>query len=300
MGQPLVSVVIATYNMGQYVGAAIESVLAQTYPNVELLVVDDGSTDNTREIVQRYLGDSRVRYLSQKNAGQTVAKNAGIRASTGKYVGFCDADDQWMPDKLAKQVPVLEARPEVAVVYSKVSYIVEPPAPPVEELNIPCPSGKVTEDLYLVNFVPFGTALVRREALDRAGSFDEKYRMGIDWELWLRISLHWEFVFIDEPTYIYRVWAGQMSNNWTGRYEQCFRIMRDFETRNPGAVSRERVREAWAHSYASRARIRSYQSRQHLAACADLFRSLALRPGNFGTWRLIGRLAANAVGLRAP
>ncbi len=300
MGEPLVSVVIATYNMGKYVAAAIESVLAQTYSNVELLVVDDGSSDDTREVVQRFLSDPRVRYLAQKNSGQTVAKNVGIRASTGKYVGFCDADDRWMPHKLARQVPVLEARESVGVVYSKVSYIVEPPAPPVEEPKVPCPSGRVTEDLYLINFIPFGTALVRREALEQAGSFNETYRMGIDWDLWLRMSLRWEFVFIDEPTYIYRIWAGQMSNNWQGRYEQCFRIMRDFENRHPGAVSRDRVREAWAHSYASRARIRSFQSRQHLAACGDVLRSLYLQPRNVNTWRLVGRIAANAVGFRAP
>ncbi len=300
MGQPLVSVVIASYDMGRFIAQAIESVLAQTYPNLELLVIDDGYRDDTREVVQRYAADGRLHYHWQANAGQTVAKNVGIRAAKGQFIGFCYADDQWLPHKLARQVPVLEANPQVAVVYSKVQYLFDNPRARTDPPAVACPSGKVTEDLFQYNFVPFGTALVRKSALDRTGAFDERYRMGIDWELWLRISLDYDFVFIDEPTYIYRIWEGQMSNNWHGRYEQCFRIMRDFESRHPGAVSSRCRNEAWAHSYVSRARIRSYQSRQHLAAFGDLLRALRFKPVDAVVLRTLARVMANAVGLRAP
>src|SRR5262245_16163302 len=185
MSDPMVSVVIATYQMASFVGKAIESVLAQSYRHFELIVVDDGSTDDTRSVVQRYLSDARVRYHWQENAGQTVAKNTGIRLSSGKYVGFCDADDEWLPQKLGLQVPVLEARETVGLAYTRVQRI----GAVDETLPVTGPSGQVTAELFLYNFVPFGTALVRRACLEKVGVFDERYRMGIDWDLWLRISV---------------------------------------------------------------------------------------------------------------
>jgi glycosyltransferase involved in cell wall biosynthesis len=296
MSDPLVSVVIATYDMGPFVGKAIESVLAQTYGHLELVVVDDGSRDDTRAVVGRYLGDPRVRYYWQKNAGQTVAKNTGIRLSSGKYVGFCDADDEWLPNKLGLQVPVLESLKSVGLVYTRVQRMGDAD----ETLPRSGPSGHVTADLFVYNFVPFGTALVRRACLEKVGVFDERYRMGIDWELWLRMSVLYEFAFVEEVTYRYRVWEGQMSTNWRGRYEHCFRIMKDFQTRFPAAVSQRTVTEAWAHSYASRARIRSYQDRQHLAAVTDVMRALAYRPFYKPAWRAFGRVAANIMGFVAP
>src|SRR5690348_13396065 len=107
---PRVSVVIPSYNSAQYVGAAIESVLVQTVPDVEILVVDDGSKDATREVVARY-GD-RARYLYQENAGVAVARNHGIRESSGEWIGFLDADDTWLPQKLERQLAALAAAPE--------------------------------------------------------------------------------------------------------------------------------------------------------------------------------------------
>ncbi|HPF70043.1 MAG TPA: glycosyltransferase family A protein, partial [Candidatus Krumholzibacteria bacterium] len=100
---PLVSVVCASYNMGQYVGEAVDSVLAQDYPALEMIVVDDGSTDDTQQRLARFAGDARVKVIRQENQGQTVAKNRGLKEATGDLIGFCDADNRWMPGKLARQ-----------------------------------------------------------------------------------------------------------------------------------------------------------------------------------------------------
>src|SRR5918996_212462 len=111
-----VSVVIPTYNYGRYLPEAVESVLHQTFPDLEVIVVDDGSTDDTRELIGRF-GD-KVCYIYQRNQGLPAARNTGIRAARGEYVGFLDSDDLWLPGKLALQVPRLDSRQAVGLVYA--------------------------------------------------------------------------------------------------------------------------------------------------------------------------------------
>src|SRR5690606_14244810 len=115
-GGPTVSVVVATYNMGQFISDCLESILAQTYGDFDVHVIDDGSMDDTERCVRKFLADPRVHYHKQANAGQTRAKNVGIRRSAGRFVAFCDADDMWKPRKLEAQMPLFDDR-GVAVVY---------------------------------------------------------------------------------------------------------------------------------------------------------------------------------------
>ncbi len=296
----LVSVVMATYKCRPYIAQAIGSVLAQTYRHLELHVIDDGSTDGTAEEVAPFLSDSRVHYHYQSNGGQTVAKNAGIRRSRGEFIAFCDADDVWLPHKLALQVPRFARDERVGVVYTRSGRMDARGARlPIDLSDAPaCPSGVVTPDLFTINFVPFGTALVRRRCLDELGMFDEQYRMGIDWELWLRVSVHYKFDFIDAETYVYRVWPGQMSSNWRGRYEHAFRIMQDFVERHPMAVCPDTVRAAWSHSYMQRARLRSAISGEHSEALSDVARSIRLQPTSRLAWRTLPAVLLAAAGLR--
>jgi glycosyltransferase involved in cell wall biosynthesis len=296
----LVSVVMATYECRPYIAQAIGSVLSQTYRNLELHVVDDGSTDATAAEVAPFLSDSRVRYHYQANGGQTVAKNVGIRQSRGEFVAFCDADDIWLPQKLELQVPRFARDGRVGVVYTRSGRMDAQGARlPIDQSDAPaCPSGAVTAELFRVNFVPFGTAIVRRRCLDDVGLFDEQYRMGIDWELWLRISLAYAFEFVDSETYVYRVWPGQMSSNWRGRYEHAFRIMRDFLDRHPSAIGPRAAREAWSHSYMQRARLRSAISGEHSRALGDVARALRLQPSSRLAWKTLPAVALAAAGLR--
>lgn len=249
--EPLVSVVIATYNMGQYLPEAVESVLNQHWKNLEVIVVDDGSEDNTAESISRFNNEPRFRYVRTINQGQPKAKNRGLAESKGEFIGFCDADDLWHPEKLKNQIPHFK-NVRVGVVYGDADYIDEHGQ--VIEKNVPYSrySGAITNQLIIKNFIPFGTAIIRRECVDKNGIFDESLKMGIDWDLWLRYSTDWEFKYVPQSIYTYRIWHGQMSNNYRGRYHHAFIILRKFLDQNKGEIPPRLIARAWADMYVSR------------------------------------------------
>jgi glycosyltransferase involved in cell wall biosynthesis len=294
MKTPEVSVIIAAYNAQQYVEQAVRSVLEQTFQDLEVLIVDDGSTDGTTEII-RQLDDPRVRIFRQANAGQTIAKNRGIHESTGRYVGFCDADDRWHPHKLEKQLPVFGRSDEIAVVYSSERSIDEHGNSIPDRVDA-TRRGRVLDDLFVENFVPFGTVLVRRSCLLEVGGFDESLRMGIDWDLWLRIAAKYEFDYVPDDLSIYRKWSGQMSTNWRGRYDSAFRIMEKFQREHPGLLERATRRRAYANTYTNRGRARA--SSEPLAGMIDTLHGLFLDPFTRYSWKspiMVLRTAASGL-----
>ena len=266
---PLVSVVITCYNYGKYLAGCVESVLGQTYEDVDITIVNDGSTDETDCVVQELLPHEKISYIKQDNAGQANAKNTGIRNSKGQYVAFLDADDLWEKDKLEKQMALFSSD-SVGVVFSRFRCIdekgldidVEPPAGYLSPRR-----GKVTNFLYLDNFVPFSSSVIRRECLSKFGGFDESLKMAIDWDLWLRISTQYEFDYIDEPLLIYRLGhAGQMSKNREERERCSDRIMHHFLERFPGVVPMRVQKAAFAytccnkgHSLSNKERVESFK-----------------------------------------
>jgi glycosyltransferase involved in cell wall biosynthesis/peptidoglycan/xylan/chitin deacetylase (PgdA/CDA1 family) len=296
MTHPLVSVVIATYNAGVYLREAIESVLGQSVGDLELLVVDDGSTDGTRELVEQ-IHDARLTYLWQENAGQTSAKNHGVSKARGDFIGFCDGDDYWYKNKLELQLPLFERSPAVGVVYSAADEIDEH-GKQLGRALVAAHRGVVTHELFMRNFVPFGTAVVRRQCVERLGAFDSALRMGIDWDLWLRVSAHYEFEFVAQSTYAYRIWSGQMSKNWRGRYSSAFRIMEKFVTEHPDAISANLRRKAFADTYANRARARRHE--HPMGAIGDGARAVLLDPLQPYSWKTFGRVLKEAVAPPAP
>jgi glycosyltransferase involved in cell wall biosynthesis/peptidoglycan/xylan/chitin deacetylase (PgdA/CDA1 family) len=290
--QPLVSVVIATYNSGIYLQEAIDSILGQSFRDLELLVVDDGSTDDTRALVDA-VSDDRLQYVWQPNAGQTAAKNNGVRRARGEFIGFCDGDDYWYPNKLELQLALFAQSAQTGVVYS--------PADTIDEFGnkrdeiLPAEyRGDVTAELFMRNFVSFGTALVRRRCIEQLGAFDDSLAMGIDWDLWLRISARYHFDYVPVSTYAYRIWSGQMSKNWRGRYSSAFRIMRKFVRDNPHAISWNLKRRGFANTYSNRARARMHE--HPLQAVQDGALGLMLDPFERYSWKTLGFVAVNAVG----
>ena len=212
---PTVSVIINTYNSSRFLLRAIDSVLAQTYRDFELIVVDDGSTDDTREAVAPYR--DRLTYIHQENKKYSAAKNTGIRASSGDYIAFMDSDDLWLPDKLERQVAVLEQHPEAVLTYCQAIYI-DPDDrqiqfrgktycnPEGDQLVI----ADMRKELFMTTVVaPGSTMLVRRWAVERAGLFDEAHVHGEDWELWLRIAPFGLFAYSPEVLSKYRVYGWQ-------------------------------------------------------------------------------------------
>lgn len=198
---PLVSVVIPTFNRGPLLDEAIRSVLAQTFGDFELIVVDDGSTDDTAQRVQAY-ADPRVRYVHQRNAGLAAARNAGIRTATGAYVAFLDDDDTWHADKLRRQVEVLAARPEIAAVHTGFRWVDTGGAPLDLEYRRPPSRGSLYQDLMFANVISGSgsSVLVRASCFGRAGVFDPALRAREDQDLWRRLVLAgYEFACVDEP-----------------------------------------------------------------------------------------------------
>lgn len=253
--ESLVTVVITCYNYASYIEGCINSILDQRYKDFEIVVVNDGSTDNTDEVISGFLSNPRIKYIKQSNAGQANAKNTGIKHSEGKYIAFLDADDLWDETKLEKQIPLFE-NPRVGVVFSKARYIDENGNELEFELSgeylIPR-SGRVSNYLIFDNFVPFSSSVVRRECFEKVGFFDESLKMGIDWDLWLRISVYYEFDFVDEPLLIYRIGhSGQMSKNLEVRLQCSDKIMERFIKENKKLFSASLVRKALHYSYCNR------------------------------------------------
>lgn len=285
---PLVSVVTATYNMGKYVGLAVESVLAQDYPAIEIIVVDDGSTDNTSEVLSKYREDSRVKIICQENAGQTVAKNRAVQAAKGEYIAFCDADNLWLPNKLSRQIKYFNEHCDIAVVYGDIT-LIDADGDPLPTTQAKRYSGKITGRLLVDNFVTFNTALVSRRVLEAVGGFDESLRMGIDYDLWLRISVNHTFQYLPEPFVLYRIWGGQMSNKQEERLSNCFKLLNNFLDKHPKSVTPDEVNRGWAHTYVSRGKLRASQKR-YLNALEDYFKAFRYRPYDLRLWKSVVKL----------
>ena len=187
---PLVSAVIPTYNYARFVTHAIDSVLAQTYTPLECIVVDDGSTDETPEVLRPF-GD-RIRVIRQENRGLSAARNAGIRSARGSYVALLDADDRWKPTKIAQQVALAESDPAVGAIGCAVE-LVEGASPPramrarQPALELPARLRQIAVRSGWVEGSGSG-ALVPRRILDEVGPFDETLRAAEDWDMWLRIA----------------------------------------------------------------------------------------------------------------
>lgn len=202
----LVSIIIPTCNMRRLVGEAIDSALAQTYPHVEVIVVDDGSTDGTGDYMQQRYGQ-RVRYSYQPNQGRGAARNRGLRLAEGDYIQFLDADDLLYAHKLEAQVSFLETHPENAAVYGNVLVAYEddmehPWAPELQAFYV---SGDILEQEIHQPFLWTNAVLVRRAWVERVKGFDEALRSNEDWDLWLRIAAGGQFAYLQgEAVALYR------------------------------------------------------------------------------------------------
>jgi len=210
---PTVSVVIPTYNRASIVGRAIRSVVAQTFGDWELVVVDDCSVDDTERVVQAF-GDPRIRYLChQRNSGPSVARNTGIRAARGTWVSFLDSDDEWLERKLESEVDLIERRGErLGLVYT--GKILEDENERVLMVRIPSAEGKVYEKLMGWDFIGSCSRVsVRKDVLDSVGGFDEACAPCEDWDLWLRVAKEAEVGCVRECLVKRHLGRGQISGS---------------------------------------------------------------------------------------
>jgi glycosyltransferase involved in cell wall biosynthesis len=208
---PEVSVVIPAFNAARFLRAAIDSVLAQTFTSVEIIVVDDGSTDATGEIVGSYGGV--VSGVYQQNSGVAAARNAGIARSVGRYVAFLDADDVWAETKLERQLEALAAEPACRACYSALK-IVDLDLRPLRVQRGQRQSSALEDLLVLGNVVGTPSSVIcERDVLEACGGFDPALSYAADWDLWLRLAAKTEFLYVDTPLVMYRQHSSAMSGD---------------------------------------------------------------------------------------
>ena len=220
---PQVAVIIPAYNQSQYLRQAIQSVLDQTFIDWEAVIVDDGSSDDTRNVAHSFT-DSRVRYIYQENRGLSAARNTGIRSSTAPYLSFLDSDDMFLPEKLALLLDALEQQPELGMVAGQ--------AIPVDEYNqrvgkiMDTPLPQQPERLLLGNPLHVGSVLLRRSWQEQAGFFDESLRSYEDWDMWLRLSvLGCRMSYVNKPVSLYRFHTAQMTRIGTQMTTATFAVL---------------------------------------------------------------------------
>jgi len=216
-----VSALIPTYNSARYIREAVDSVLAQTYPVHEVIVVDDGSTDNTQELLAVY--GNRIRCIHQVNSGPPAARNNGIAQVTGDWIGLLDSDDLWVPTKIELQMKYLEQHPECGLVYTDMKTFDERGT--IEESvkvsrNLRLPSGRVFPEIFAETLFQTSAVLVRKACVARVGGFDTTLRMGDDYEFFMRIARHYELGYVDKPLVLYRQHATQGTRTWGKQLQQ--------------------------------------------------------------------------------
>jgi glycosyltransferase involved in cell wall biosynthesis len=289
MSTPRVSISMANYNYGRYIEAAIDSVLRQTFADWELIVVDDGSTDDSRQIIARYLADRRISFHPLSHLGQVKAKNTGIELCRGELIAFLDADDLWAPTKLEKQLVLFSRQSELGLVYTRRTLIDENGNElPFRQPKLP--RGMVLEDLLRDNFICFSSVLVKRQVLEHVGTFDPGLDLAIDYDLWLRVAKHYTMDFVDEPLTQYRTGHGNLSRRLGERLKTALCIMRRFLERYGG---NHHVNEALAHrSFAQTCcsmalALRPYTARQ---SAGWFLRALWRQPHHMAAWRGLASL----------
>ena len=196
---PSVSVIIPTFNRGWVLRTAIESVLVQTWRDFELIVVDDGSTDDTSEILYSY--GPAIKVIRQVNAGVSAARNRGVRSAGGGLIAFLDSDDRWLPDKLKVQVGYFKSRPETVICQTEEVWIRNGKRVNPKKVHQK-PSGRIFRASLALCLVSPSAVMLRRSLFDKIGGFDETLPACEDYDLWLRVSAHYPVHLIETPLII--------------------------------------------------------------------------------------------------
>lgn len=234
-----VSVIIPTYNCVRFLPEALDSVFRQTYQNFEIVVVDDGSTDDTRELVKSYIDKypGKLNYIYQENQGLACARNTAINHAKGEYIAILDADDIFLPTKLEEEIRAFEANPEVGIVHSNIAWITESG----EKISVPkrnprSLSGKIFNDIFLRNaHISAPTVLIKKEYFDHVGLFDENLtRLGCeDRDMWLRLARITSFLYLDKVLAYYRIRNGSMSKDDEKMIKARYYVVNKFFPRSP-------------------------------------------------------------------
>jgi glycosyltransferase involved in cell wall biosynthesis len=294
-----VDVIIPAFNAAKYLPAALESVASQTFDDWQILLVDDGSTDNTAEVVAPFLNrfGSKITYIKQANRGLPAARNTAIRSSTSEFLALLDADDVWLPCRLAESLKVLRAQPQAGLSYGLITRIdPEGRLGKTFQGNPKYAEGHIAPHIYMRKVdLPCPTITFRRRCLDDVGLFDETMRATEDRDLWLRIALRYEVAFVPKVIAYYRASPNSMSADTQRMLKaQLHFIRKHYGSEGCGVRPRQ---IALARAYKQRAEALNLQNRPWDALMSSL-RAVALYPLDLDNPRTAGSLFVSWMGSR--
>lgn len=292
MGDCKVSVVVPAYNNADYTVETVASVLAQTYGNREIIVVDDGSTDHTRDALKKF-GDE-IRYVYKENGGACSARNLGIGMSTGVYVACLDCDDLWLPEKLAYSVAALDANPQAGFVFTG-CYLIDGTGCSIGQVQNLCDSaGDAFRGMLAGGAVPAPSVVMRRKCLEEVGLFDEKIFIPADLDLWLRLARRYPVCRVDAPLSKYRMDSNYTLKNIRLSLDEHLYVLDKLSTEEGGVPPglEEKVRRRFLYMHAMM--YRKIDDVDH--ARQTLKRALEECPFS---WSIFANYAMSLVGLRA-
>jgi len=281
---PRVTVITPTYNREKFLPEAIDGVLAQTFGDFELIVVDDGSTDNSREILEAYQArDSRIRTFWQENQGQSVARNVALAEARGAFICFLDSDNYWPAEKLQQQITLFDENPSVDVIYGDI-ITVDEDGREHTRLNMTRHSGHIAKWMLRDNCVSMNTAMARRECFDQMGGMSGQRRVADDYDLWLKFSARYQFLYVPKFWAFYRVMDDQISSDKTARFDSNEAIIHNFRKNYPDAVTQQEFDAGFAVFYVRKARYLASVGRKK-EAYGELAKALGYRPFGKVVWR---------------
>jgi glycosyltransferase involved in cell wall biosynthesis len=255
--QYVVSVVIPTYNRANLLGRAIRSVINQTYPDFEILVIDDCSKDNTEEVVKGF-SESQLKYIRHgKNKGGSAARNTGITSAKGEYIALLDDDDEWLPEKLEKQIQKFKTvSHKVGVVYTGCSEIMESSGK-INFESIPDIRGNIYINMLRDCFIGSPTPLIRKDCFNKTGLFDETLLSNQDWDMWIRLASYYEFDLVPEILAKRYIHGSQISISLKARIQAYENLIKKYKmelSEYPSILSRHLRRLAILYCLADRKR----------------------------------------------
>jgi len=219
---PLVSVIVPAYNAEKFISVAVNSILAQTYSALEVIVIDDGSSDSTKDIVNELaVKDARVKCYSIKNSGRAAARNYGISKATGSWLAFLDADDFWAAEKISKQLACWQVDEKVGLIYTERTWVDAEGNPLADQpQRYKLPEGMILDKLVDGNYICTSTVLIKKELVDVVGGFDESkdFKNCQDYDLWIRVAPKTLAAAVTDPLCFYRLHDENAHKNVLSRY----------------------------------------------------------------------------------
>jgi glycosyltransferase involved in cell wall biosynthesis len=293
-----VGVIIPAYNAAKTLAIALESVASQTFDDWQILLVDDGSTDNTAQVVAPFLErfGPKIKFIQQENRGLPAARNTAIRSSTTEFLALLDADDVWLPCRLEESVKILRERPRAGLAYGGITCIDQHGHPTgTFQGNSQCSEGRIAPQIYMRRVdLPCPTLTFRRSCIQQVGLFDETMRATEDRDLCLRIALRYEVAFVPRVIAFYRISPSSMTTD----PQRMFQAQMQFIKKNYGAPGCGWMarRASLSHCYRQRADALSARH-QPWAALASALRAVAFNPFDIGAARAAGSLLLRCTGL---